>query len=123
MRGVQIGLIGFGTVGSGVVKVLEQNGALIERRLGRPLVLKRIADLDLHTDRGVCLDATRLTTNAGEVIQDPEISIVIELIGGYEPAKTFILAFFLRSQESWEKTVSASLPLSRRGDRFVRLFL
>ena len=56
MRGVQIGLIGFGTVGSGVVKVLQKNGTLIEGRLGCPLVLKRIADLDLERDRGVCVD-------------------------------------------------------------------
>jgi homoserine dehydrogenase len=91
MRGVQIGLIGFGTVGSGVVKVLEQNGPLIERRLGQPLILKRVADLDLHTDRGVHVDREKLTRKARDVIEDPEISIVIELIGGYEPAKTFIL--------------------------------
>ncbi len=94
MRGVQIGLIGFGTVGSGVVKVLEQNGTLIERRLGRPLILKRIADLDTESDRGVSVEHIQLTRNADEVIEDPEISIVIELIGGFEPAKTFILKCF-----------------------------
>ncbi|MBW2057331.1 MAG: homoserine dehydrogenase [Deltaproteobacteria bacterium] len=94
MRGIQVGLIGFGTVGSGVVRVLEQNGGLIERRLGTPLILKRIADLDIHRDRGVRVDKERLTRNAEEVIRDPEISIVVELIGGYEPARTFILEAF-----------------------------
>jgi homoserine dehydrogenase len=94
MKDVQIGLIGFGTVGSGVVQVLEQNGPLIERRLGRPLVLRRIADLDLKTDRGVRVDSRKLTRDAHEVLDDPNISIVIELIGGFEPAKTYILEAF-----------------------------
>ncbi len=94
MENIQIGLIGFGTVGAGVVKALEQNGTLIEKRLGKPLILKRIADLDLETDRGVHVDRAKLTTNAEEVIADPEISIVIELIGGIEPAKSFILKSF-----------------------------
>jgi homoserine dehydrogenase len=98
MRGIQIGLIGLGTIGSGVVKVLEQNGALIEKRLGRPVILKKIADLDLDTDRGVVIDSAKLTSDAFEVIEDPEISVVIELIGGYEPARTYILAAFQRGK-------------------------
>ncbi|MBF0496646.1 MAG: homoserine dehydrogenase, partial [Deltaproteobacteria bacterium] len=53
--------------------------------------LKKIADLDLTTDRGVEVDRSLLTTNAYDIINDPDIQIVIELIGGYEPARTFIL--------------------------------
>ncbi len=98
MRGVQIGLIGFGTVGSGVVSVLQRNGDLIERRLGQPLILKWIADLDLDSDRGVSVDHIQLTRDATEVIEDPEISIVIELIGGDEPARSFILRCFERKK-------------------------
>jgi homoserine dehydrogenase len=117
MRGVQIGLIGFGTVGSGFVKVLEQNGTLIARRLGGPLILKRIADLDLETDRGVPVDPAKLTRNAQEVIEDPEISIVIELIGGFEPAKTFIL----RSLERNKHVVTANKALlAVHGDEIFR---
>ncbi|NIO03110.1 MAG: homoserine dehydrogenase [Proteobacteria bacterium] len=117
MRGVQIGLIGFGTVGSGVVKVLEENGSLIEKRLGQPLILKRIADLDLDTDRGVSVDHVQLTRNALEVIEDPEISIVIELIGGYEPARSFILNCF--RQKKHVVTANKAL-LAIHGDEIFR---
>ena len=91
MEKVKVGLIGFGTVGSGVVKILQKNSKLIEKRMGAKIVLKRIADIDVKTDRGVKLRPGILTTKADDVIKDPEIDIVLELIGGIEPAKTFIL--------------------------------
>ena len=91
MREIKVGLIGFGTVGSGVAKILQKNSRLIEKRMGAKIVLKRIADIDLETDRGVKLKEGILTRKAQEVIDDPEIDIVMELIGGIEPAKTFIL--------------------------------
>ena len=88
---IAVGLIGFGTVGTGVAKVLSTNAALIRQRLGVPLELVRVADLDLTTDRGITLPSGVLTSNAREVIDDPKIDIVIELIGGYDPAKRFLL--------------------------------
>jgi homoserine dehydrogenase len=91
MKEIKVGLIGFGTVGSGVVGILQKNSGLIEKRMGAKLVLKRIADIDLKTDRGVKLKPGVLTRRAEDVIKDPEIDIVMELIGGIEPAKTFIL--------------------------------
>jgi homoserine dehydrogenase len=91
MKEIKVGLIGFGTVGSGVARILQKNSKLIEKRMGAKLVLKRIADVDLKTDRGVKLKQGVLTPRAEEVIRDPEIDIVMELIGGIEPAKTFIL--------------------------------
>jgi homoserine dehydrogenase len=91
MREIKVGLIGFGTVGSGVVKILQKNSRLIEKRMGARIVLRRIADIDLETDRGVKLKPGLLTRRADDVIRDPEIDIVMELIGGIEPAKTFIL--------------------------------
>ena len=91
MREIKVGLIGFGTVGSGVVKILQKNSKLIEKRMGAKLNLKRIADIDLETDRGVRVKPGVLTPRTEEVIQDPEIDIVMELIGGIEPAKTYIL--------------------------------
>ncbi|MBP1697218.1 MAG: homoserine dehydrogenase [Deltaproteobacteria bacterium] len=91
MKEIKVGLIGFGTVGSGVARILQKNSRLIEKRMGARLVLKRIADVDLQTDRGVKLKPSVLTPRAEEVIGDPEIDIVMELIGGIEPAKTFIL--------------------------------
>ena len=90
MREIRVGLIGFGTVGAGVAKILKQNAGLIEKRMGTRIVLKRVADIDLKTDRGVRLGPGVLTKNADDVIGDPEIDIVMELIGGIEPALTFI---------------------------------
>jgi len=91
MKEINVGLIGFGTVGAGVAKILLNNAGLIEKRMGAKLTLKRVADLDLTSDRGVKLKKGILTRSAEEVINDPEIRIVMELIGGFEPAKTFIL--------------------------------
>ncbi len=91
MKDIKVGLIGFGTVGAGVVKLLAQNAPLIRQKLGAPLTLKTIADLDIVTDRGVVVPPGVLTTNVNELLNDPEIAIVIELIGGYEPAKSFVL--------------------------------
>lgn len=91
MQEIKVGLIGFGTVGAGVVKILQKNSRLIEKRMGAKIILKRIADIDTKTDRGVKLKSGILTTRVDDVIKDPEIDIVMELIGGIEPAKTFIL--------------------------------
>ncbi len=91
MREIKVGMIGFGTVGSGVARILQENAGLIERRVGARVVLKRIADVDVTTDRGVKLRPGVLVSNADEVLNDPEIAIVMELIGGIEPAKRFIL--------------------------------
>jgi len=88
---IAVGLIGFGTVGTGVAKVLTTNAGVIRQRLGVPLALVKVADLDLTTDRGITLPPGILTANAREVINDPAIDIVIELIGGYDPAKRFLL--------------------------------
>jgi homoserine dehydrogenase len=91
MKEIKVGLIGFGTIGTGVVKILNENGDILEEKLGGKIVLKKIADIDLEKDRGIDIDRSILTDNPEEIIDDPQISIVIELIGGYEPAKSFIL--------------------------------
>ena len=96
MKTVNIGLIGWGTVGSGVIKILQENGPMIEKRLGTKVILKRIADIDLETERAVTVDRDLLTTRAEEVIGDPDVGIVLELIGGIEPAKSYILEAFRR---------------------------
>lgn len=88
---VNVGLLGWGTVGTGVTKIFQRNADLLAQRIGVPIVLKRIADLDITRDRGCRLETAELTTRADEVINDPDIQIVVELIGGLEPAKTFIL--------------------------------
>jgi homoserine dehydrogenase len=107
MKKIQVGLLGFGTVGSGMVKILLENREVIESRLGASLALKRIAVHDLEKDRGVAVDASLLTTNAEMVIDDPEVDIVVELIGGYEPAKTLML----RAIENGKQVVTANKAL------------
>lgn len=91
MQSIKVGLLGFGTIGTGVVKVFQQNQDLLAKRLGANLELARIADLDTTTDRGVPLAPGLLTDDAQALLNDPEIQVVIELIGGYEPARTFVL--------------------------------
>ncbi len=91
MSSIKVGLLGFGTIGTGVVRNFQRNGSIMRQRLCCDLELTRIADLDIDTDRGVQLEAGVLTTNVDDVINNPDIDIVIELIGGYEPAKSFIL--------------------------------
>lgn len=88
---IGVGIVGFGTVGTGVAKVLLDNAALIQRRVGVPVELIRIADLDVSRDRGIQLPAGVLTADARHVLNDPAIDIVIELIGGYDTAKRVIL--------------------------------
>lgn len=91
MKEIVVGLIGFGTVGTGVVRLLQQNMTQLEKRLGARIILKKIADLDIISPRGVSINRDLLTKDAGEVLEDPEISIIIELMGGLEPARTFLL--------------------------------
>ena len=91
MKKIPIGFIGLGNIGTGVAKLLHQNEKIIAERLGAKLVLKKIADINLKSARELKLPESMLTLNAREIIDDPEISIVIELVGGYEPARTFVL--------------------------------
>ncbi|MFQ5585995.1 MAG: homoserine dehydrogenase [Thermodesulfobacteriota bacterium] len=91
MKRINVGLIGFGTIGSGVVKLLEESREVISERVGAEVVLKRIADKDITSRRAVDVDPSLLTENATEVIDDPDISIVIELVGGIDVAKSFLL--------------------------------
>lgn len=91
MKTINLGLIGFGTIGTGVIKLLQEGIDLIEKRLGANLVVKKIADIDITSQRQVTVEKGLLTYDAKVILNDPEISIVIELIGGYEPARSLIL--------------------------------
>lgn len=91
MKEIGIGLLGFGTVGAGVVEGLQRNGDLLAKRLGVRLVLRRIADLDITTDRGVDVDAALMTTDPEALIVDPQVDVVIELIGGTGIARKLVM--------------------------------
>lgn len=90
MKTIGIGLLGFGTVGTGVVMGLQKNQALLENRTGFKLELRKIADIDLQRDRGVSLPPGILTNDAQATIANPEIDIVVELIGGKTVAREMI---------------------------------
>jgi len=92
MKEIKVGLIGLGTVGSGVVKVLERNRNLITSRLGARIKLSKIAVRNISAPRKVDVDASLLTSKVRDILEDPEIKIVIEVMGGYEPAKSFIIS-------------------------------
>jgi len=88
---INVGIIGFGTVGAGTVRLLFENRDILTERTGFEINLKRIADLDILRDRGINISQDILTTNADDILDDPHIDIVVELIGGISPAKDFIL--------------------------------
>lgn len=107
MERINVGIIGFGTVGAGAVEVLIKNRELISNRVGADVHVKKIADLDIDSDRGVSADRELLTTEAMEVIDDPEIQVVVELIGGLEQAKEYILS----AMEKGKHVVTANKAL------------
>jgi homoserine dehydrogenase len=98
MKEIQVGLIGLGTVGCGLVKILEDNSQLLQERLGVPLRLKKVVDIDLERPRPVSLPKEILSTQVEDIMADEEIRIVVELIGGMEPAKTFLLEAMKRGK-------------------------
>jgi homoserine dehydrogenase len=87
---ITVGIIGFGTVGSGAAKILLENRNILSERTGFDITLKKVADRDLQRDRGIRLPKGILTPDAGDVLNDPDIDIVVELVGGIHPAKDFI---------------------------------
>jgi homoserine dehydrogenase len=92
MHKVTIGLIGLGTVGTGVARLLTEHPERISRRAGRPVRWKWAAVRDLRKARGVSLEGVSLTTDARQVIDDPEVEVVVETMGGTEPAVDYVLS-------------------------------
>jgi len=104
---VGIGVIGLGTIGTGVAKVLGRNASVITQKLGFPLRLVRVADIDTERERGVDLCGVRFDSDAEGLIDDPDVSIVIELIGGYDAAKRLTM----RAIERGKHVVTANKAL------------
>lgn len=90
MRKIDLGLIGFGNVGSGVVKILREKKALLADRIGLEINIKKICDRDITSKRNVSVEKGLLTRDPGEIISDPQIDIVVELMGGIHPAKEYV---------------------------------
>ena len=114
---ISIGMIGFGTIGTGVVRLLKENESLIAGRLGAEIHLRKIADLDIDRSREVTVERKLLTNDTAQILNDPDIDIVVELMGGYEPARTFILAAMARGKH----VVTANKALlATHGDEIFR---
>jgi homoserine dehydrogenase len=107
MKTINVGLLGCGTVGTGVAKLLIDNRQLIGARLGAISNLKRVADIDIETDRGIQFDEGVLTTDANSVVNDPDIDIIIEMIGGEGIAKELIL----KAIENGKQVITANKAL------------
>ena len=91
MREIRVGILGFGTVGAGVIEGLNKNHKFISDRTGIDISIKKIADIDILTDRGIDLSDDILTTDSESVIFDKSIDIVVELIGGTTIAKELVI--------------------------------
>ena len=91
MKPINVGLLGIGTVGGGTFTVLRRNAEEIARRAGRPIRITVVADKNLELTKQVTGGSCRLTDDAFSVVSDPEVDIVIELIGGYGVAKELVL--------------------------------
>ena len=87
MKAINVGLLGIGTVGGGTFAVLSRNEAEITRRAGRPIRISKVADKNLELAKKITGGTVALTDDAFSVVSDPEIDIVVELIGGYGIAK------------------------------------
>lgn len=111
----KVGLIGCGTVGQGVVRILRDEAAEIERKTGVRLDLARVADRDLSQPRKVNVPDDRVSADAGAVLDDPGISAVVELVGGTTVAKEFVL----RALRSGKDVVTANKALLAKHGREI----
>lgn len=107
MKEINIGLLGCGTVGTGVAKILIENRDLIRSRVGTTLNLRRVADIDLKTDRGIRFDEGVFISDAYKIVDDPDIDIIVEMIGGEGVAMDLIL----RAIDNKKQVVTANKAL------------
>ncbi|MBF0202844.1 MAG: homoserine dehydrogenase, partial [Desulfamplus sp.] len=107
MKQINIGILGCGVVGTGVARLLMEKRSLLESRIGIPLNLKYVADLDTQTDRGIAFKEGVFISDANRVINDPDVDIIVELIGGKNIAKDFVI----KALENGKHVVTANKAL------------
>ncbi len=118
MEKINIGILGYGVVGTGVAKLLKEKQQLLESRIGAQLNLKTIADIDTTTDRGIQLGTTHLVSDANLILEDPDIHIIVETIGG----ETFAKDFILKALEMKKHVVTANKALlAGHGNQLVTI--
>ncbi|MBA4536007.1 homoserine dehydrogenase [Bacillus aquiflavi] len=98
MEVISIGLLGLGTVGSGVVKIIENHQDKLIHQVGCPVKIKKILVQDLNKERAVDTNGSKLTTNVEEILNDPEIDVIIEVIGGIEKTKGYLIEALKRKK-------------------------
>ena len=91
MRSIKVGIIGLGNIGCGTMRILTENREILSERIGATIDVVYAADLDLSRPRPVDIPQSILTTDAMDILRDPQVQIVVELIGGIEPARSYIL--------------------------------
>ncbi len=117
MKEINIGILGCGTVGAGVSKLLLEKQALLESRIGARMRLKSVVDIDLETDRGVTFEPGVFTDDIHSVVNDPEVHIIVELIGGQGIAKDMIL----KAIQNGKHVITANKALlSEHGDELFQ---
>jgi homoserine dehydrogenase len=107
MNTAKVAIVGFGTIGSGVARLLLEHKDHIARHVGKPLELACVVDTDIRRQRNVSLPPGLLTNDLNKVINDPEVSVAVELVGGLEPARTIVLKLL----ESGKDVVTANKAL------------
>jgi homoserine dehydrogenase len=116
-RVVRLALLGCGTVGEGVVRLLRRNGEMFARKLGAELELAGVADRSLEPDPSLGLDSQLITRDPASLVVRPDVDIVVELFGGHEPARSLIM----RALEAGKDVVTANKALlAESGDEIFR---
>src|SRR3989337_1036023 len=106
-RGINIAILGRGTVAQGVIKLLKRNRRLIEKKVGATLSLAGVLSRGTRKQKDIQLPARLLTDVPDEILSNPDIDIIVELIGGYEPARSYIL----KAMEAGKGIVTANKGL------------
>lgn len=104
MNEVRVGLLGLGTVGSGVAEILTRKRADVEREIGLPVRLCRVLVRDPEKRRGFAVDPSLLTSDPADILDSPDVNMVVEVMGGVEPAGRYIR----RAMESGKQVVTAN---------------
>ncbi len=107
METAKVAVVGFGTIGSGVARILLESGDRLARRAGKRVQLARVVDTDLDRPRNVTLPKGVITNDLGQVTSDPEIEVAVELVGGLEPARSIVLKLL----EAGKNVVTANKAL------------
>ena len=115
---INIGILGVGTVGTGVARILTEQRELLQTRTSSVFRLKTVVDIDWKRDRKLNLQGVKISTNPDDILNDPEIDIVVETIGGYEPAFTYIC----QAMKNHKHVVTANKALiATKGKEIFRL--